>query len=233
MAAPLRVAVEDDYYPFSFKQADGEQAGFDVDVSKALCALMQRPCELVPLAFNDIIPSAHAGRVEMVVAGLARIPEREKSLLYIDPYYRSRTVLLGKKGQRYPVVDATSMHGKRLAAQKGSVQYSFIINMLGKSAIVVGTPTVEDAFEAVINGEADIAFADSLAAMAFMVKIDTDELDYVADPLSGAHESGTAYIAVGFDKAELAAEVKTALSVLRGSDTFTRITQKYFPFSIY
>ena len=43
----LRIGVEGAYPPFSFKQADGSLAGFDIDIAMALCAEMKRDCELV------------------------------------------------------------------------------------------------------------------------------------------------------------------------------------------
>ena len=33
----LRIGVEDDYFPFSYTDEKGQRAGFDVDISSALC----------------------------------------------------------------------------------------------------------------------------------------------------------------------------------------------------
>lgn len=228
----LRVAVEDNYFPFSIKRADGSQSGFDVDISMALCAQMQRDCQIIPLPFKDIISAIQAGSVDMVVAGLAKNAEREKHLLYVSPYYRSRTALVGMAGQFYTSVDAQSMQGKRLAVQDGSVQHNFV-NSLGDSVIISAQPTVDDALQAVRDGKADIVFADSLACMALLIDDEGQSLEYVAEPLDIAHESSTAYIAVRIHDTQLAEQVRIALEQLHNNDEFNTITQKYFPFSIY
>lgn len=228
----LRVAVEDNYFPFSIKLADGSQSGFDVDLSLALCAQMQRDCQIIPLPFKDIIPAVQTGSIDIAVAGLAQNAEREKQLLYVSPYYRSRTALVGKAGQFYTSVDAHSMRGKRLAVQDGSVQHKFVSG-LGNSVIVIAQSTVDDALQAVRDGKADIALADSLACMALLINDEGHLLEYVAEPLDIVHESSTAYIAVQLNQTKLAQHVKIALEQLHSSDMFNVITQKYFPFSIY
>lgn len=229
---PVRVAFDEDYFPFSFKNADGVYTGFDVDFSRALCARLQRPCEMQGMPFQDIIPAVAAGKVDLVVSGMAKNAEREKDLLFVAPYYRSRTALVGKAGEYYPKVNAQTMNGKRLAAQIDTVQESFIRNKL-PGALYVPTKTMDGALQAVRDGKADIAFADSLICMAFLVKDEAQHLDYVAEPLSVEHESSIAYIAVKAGDEALAQQVKTAFGQLRVSDEFTTIAQKYFPFSIY
>lgn len=230
--APVRVAVDEDYFPFSFKDATGAYTGFDVDFSQALCARLQRPCQMLALPFQDIIPAVTAGKVDLVVAGMAKNLEREKDLLFVTPYYRSRTALVGKAGEHYERVDAQSMKGKRLVAQTDTVQEAFIRSNLS-GAVFVPAQTMEEALKAVRDGKADIAFADSLVCMAFLVRDDALHLDYVAEPLPVEHESSIAYIAVKAGNEALAQQVKAAFGQLRVSDEFTSIAQKYFPFSIY
>ena len=41
-ADPLRIGVEGAYPPFSYVEADGTLAGFDIDIANALCAAMDR-----------------------------------------------------------------------------------------------------------------------------------------------------------------------------------------------
>lgn len=229
---PLRIGVDEDYFPFSFKNAEGKYTGFDVDIATALCERMQRPCELIALPFEELFTSIKQRKLDVLVAGLAKNAERENFLSFVVPYYRSRTALVGKAGEAYPQVNAESMQGKRLAAQQGSVQQKFIVTQLNKS-VYVPTTTVDESLHAVRDGKADIALADSLVCMAVLLAEDMQHLDYVAEPLSIGHESAIAYIVVGLGQDALAEQVKDGFGQLRVSGEFNTINQKYFPFSIY
>lgn len=231
-AEPLRIGFDEDYFPFSFKNPDGKYTGFDVDIAAALCTRLQRPCELIPMPFEDLFASVQQGKLDILVAGLAKNPEREKFLSFVIPYYRSRTALVGNVGENYAQVNAESLQGKRLAAQQGSVQHNFIVNQLSKS-IYVPTATVDEALHAVRDGKADIALADSLVCMAVLLHEDMQHLDYVAEPLSIGHESAIAYIVTGLSQDALTEQVRDAFGQLRVSGEFNAINQKYFPFSIY
>lgn len=230
--APLRIGFDENYPPFSFKNAEGNYTGFDVDVAAALCKRLLRTCQMVAMPFDELFGAMQQGKLDVLVAGVAKNAEREKFLLFVVPYYRSRTALVGKVGESYPQVDAQSMRGKRLAAQESSVQHEFIIKHLPQS-VYVPTVTVNEALHAVRDGKVDIALADSLVCMAVLQAEDMQSLDYVAEPLSAEHESSTAYIAVNAGQGKLAAELREAFGQLRLSGEFNGINQKYFPFSIY
>ncbi len=53
----LRIGVEGAYPPFSYKEADGTLAGFDIEIAGALCAEMKRECELVEQEWDGMIPA--------------------------------------------------------------------------------------------------------------------------------------------------------------------------------
>ena len=47
IAEVLRMGVEGAYPPFSQKEANGTLSGFDIDIALAICAELERECELV------------------------------------------------------------------------------------------------------------------------------------------------------------------------------------------
>jgi ABC-type amino acid transport substrate-binding protein len=66
----LRLAVQNEHPPFSFRDADGELQGFDVEIAAALCATLKADCELVPLEFAELIPGLQDGRIDAAVASM-------------------------------------------------------------------------------------------------------------------------------------------------------------------
>ncbi len=49
----IRIGVEDDYVPFSYTDEKGQRAGFDVDISSALCKKLNFRCEILPMPFGS------------------------------------------------------------------------------------------------------------------------------------------------------------------------------------
>lgn len=71
----LRIGVEGAYPPFSFKEADGSLSGFDIEIAEALCAQMQRECELVeqePSAPGKVHARAETAEWTRLLADAAR-----------------------------------------------------------------------------------------------------------------------------------------------------------------
>ena len=88
--APLRVAVDAPYPPFAYEDKDtGKLTGFDVDMAEALCRQIKRQCTVLVVPFDEIIPQIVAGKIDMGVAGMVKTPEREKSVIFTDKYFRS------------------------------------------------------------------------------------------------------------------------------------------------
>ncbi|MEP0452317.1 MAG: transporter substrate-binding domain-containing protein, partial [Roseibium sp.] len=67
----LRIGVEGAYPPFSSKESDGTLVGFDIEIAKALCAEMQRECELVEQEWDGMIPALKARKFDAIVASMS------------------------------------------------------------------------------------------------------------------------------------------------------------------
>lgn len=90
----IRIGVEDDYVPFSYTDEKGQRAGFDVDISSALCKKLNFRCEILPMPFGKLLPELSKGNLTMVVAGIGITPDRAKHFLFTNVYYRSRSFFI-------------------------------------------------------------------------------------------------------------------------------------------
>ncbi|MBJ3777431.1 transporter substrate-binding domain-containing protein [Acuticoccus mangrovi] len=83
-----RIGVLDDAPPFSSAGRFGVRAGFDVDVARALCSIMDATCQLVPLAADDVLSALRERRIDAAVAALARNQQLTDEVDFTDPYVR-------------------------------------------------------------------------------------------------------------------------------------------------
>ena len=69
--AALRIATEGANPPFNFIDKDGQAAGFDVDIAKALCAKAKFDCEIGAQDWDGIIPGLLAKKYDAIIASMS------------------------------------------------------------------------------------------------------------------------------------------------------------------
>ena len=77
-AESLRIGVTTDYPPYIVTYPDGTRVGFDADLADAICAMGGYDCTWVDLPFSGLFPALQAGRVDIVMGGIARTAERDE-----------------------------------------------------------------------------------------------------------------------------------------------------------
>ncbi|GAB7023525.1 transporter substrate-binding domain-containing protein [Salidesulfovibrio brasiliensis] len=230
-AEPLRVATEGAYPPFNYIDENGEPAGFDVEMAKAICTALSRKCEIVVVPWNDIITRLVKGDYDMVVASMAKTPERDKLIDFTDHYYRSRSNFVGEAG-RFPQATPEVLTGRTIAAQKGTVQENYLYEHYGTSNIR-SAGTTKEAFDLLVAGEVDAVLSDSLTIYEFLQTPRGRTFDFIGSALPASDVSSFSHIAVAEGNDELCKQINHALKRLRAEGTYDRINKKYFPFSIY
>lgn len=77
-AQPIRFAVAaEPYPPYTEKQANGEWKGFEVDLIHKLCSEMKAQCEIKEVAWDGIIPSLLAKKIDVIFSSMSVTEERE------------------------------------------------------------------------------------------------------------------------------------------------------------
>lgn len=229
-AETLRVATEGNYAPFSYHDDSGALAGFDVEIAQALCQQMQVDCELQAIVWEKLIPSLESGQVDMIVASMARTPEREQRIAFSDYYYQSHSVFAGKVGIAADTAPET-LAGLRMAILGGTIQADFARRHYPKSPLLLVTHQ-EQAFEMLLSGQADLVLSDTINLLDFLQQPKATGYDFIGPPLLGDTLSSKAHIAVRKND-RLQERVNRALEEIRLNGTYDRINRHYFPFSIY
>ena len=85
----IRFLTETDYPPFNFTGADGNPAGFNVDLARALCDEIKISCTIQMRRFETLIDAITSNRGDAIIASMAVTPALRTRLDFTDPYYRA------------------------------------------------------------------------------------------------------------------------------------------------
>jgi polar amino acid transport system substrate-binding protein len=87
-------------------------------------------------------------------------PEREEYLLYSNPYFENRLVLVGAPGSRVDLTSLDELKGKRLGIVTG---YAYGAELeQSREVTFVPAPSTEDNLRALLHGEVDYVLVDDL-----------------------------------------------------------------------
>ncbi|SOB60730.1 Polar amino acid transport system substrate-binding protein [Pseudodesulfovibrio profundus] len=230
-APPLRVATEGAYPPFNYIDENGDLVGFDVDITKALCTAMGQECTIETIPWQQLLENLASGKVDLIVASMARTPEREQIADFSDYYYRSRSMFVGLPNTS---INLTPYSDEQLtiATQSHTVQEQYLREQYPQSKTLACT-TIQEAFTALIQGKADAVLIDSLTVFDFLQTDAGKPYDIIGPALPPNNTSSEARIAVAKGNKQLLERINKALRTIRLNGEFSRINHMYFPFSIY
>src|SRR5258707_8848780 len=99
----LRIITNGNYPPFVYTDSTGALAGFEIDLTNALCAVIAMHCEFTDTPFEETIPALIAGRGDAIVASMSITEERKKLVAFTDRYYRTPIQFAAIRGFDRPV----------------------------------------------------------------------------------------------------------------------------------
>ncbi|MGE8065282.1 transporter substrate-binding domain-containing protein [Pseudomonas sp. NPDC089569] len=227
-AQPIRFAVAaEPYPPYTEKQANGEWKGFEVDLIHKLCSEMKADCEIKEVAWDGIIPSLLAKKIDVIFSSMSVTEEREKQIAFSRAYYDSPVAVVGPKGTtvaKYP----DDLKGKTIGVQNSTVSANYLKTYYEKIADVKYYDTQDSVNADLIAGRLDLMMADGTAMVAFVKTPDAKDLGYLGtvpyDPLFGKG------VGAGLRKEDTAlkAQLDTAIQSLLASKDYENLSQSYF-----
>jgi polar amino acid transport system substrate-binding protein len=220
----LKVGSCLDYRPFEFVK-DGEEQGFDVELTDEIASRLGLEVEWVRANFDTIFTSLAAGQFDMVAAASTITEERLQVVSFTDPYFNSRQALTVNSEERPDVSTIDDLgDGDTLGVQKGTTGKAFADENLAPNGVEIKVFDVApDAFtdldagnvDGVINDEgSSIAEAAERPGLEVVQGIDTDE-----------HYG----LAISQDNQELVAAVNEALADIIADGTYAQIFTTWFP----
>jgi polar amino acid transport system substrate-binding protein len=93
----LRLGTSAVTEPFSFMDGNQEIVGIDIEIARLVAQRMNRKLEVVNMDFGAMIPALAAGKVDLIAACITISAERQKKVLFSQPYYQGGIAALVKE----------------------------------------------------------------------------------------------------------------------------------------
>ncbi len=120
------IGIQGDNPPWGYVDSSGKQDGIDADMGRAFADYLGVKAEFVPLAVANRIPALTTGRVDILFATMAMLPERAKAVQYSKPYVANEITLVA--AQATPINSNADMGKYVIGVPRSSTQDTQVTN---------------------------------------------------------------------------------------------------------
>jgi polar amino acid transport system substrate-binding protein len=158
----IRFLTDLDYPPFDYAGADGNPAGFNVDLSRLLCDEIGATCTIQARRFDLLLGALNANQGDAVIASIAPTAEARQRADFTDPYYRTPARFVTLADSPIRDVEPELVEGKKIAVVAGTAHEAFLKEMFTEAEI---KPYANDeaARAALRNKDVDLLFGDGIS----------------------------------------------------------------------
>jgi len=159
----IRFLTELDYPPFDYAGADGNPAGFNIDLARLLCAEINTSCTIQARRFDlllDALNDKSGG--DAVIASIAANAATRRQADFTDPYYRTPARFVARTDSPIRDVLPELVEGKKIAVVAGTAHEAFLKEMFTEAELHP-YPNAAAAREALRNKEVDLLFGDGIS----------------------------------------------------------------------
>jgi len=215
------VGTESTYPPYESRNEQGELIGFDIDLMTIITDKLGKKVEWQDMAFDALIPTLIAKRIDLVIAGMSITEERAQRVAFTEPYEISVSAFITKEDS--DIKDVAALNGKSIATQIGTVQETFAHNIEG--AEVKTFQKFDDCAREVLLGRADAALMDIPVAKEFV-----NQKDFVGKLIISFEQvitEGGKAICLNLDDKEVADKISGIIAELEESGELQKLREKW------
>ena len=225
------VGTNAEFPPFEYIDNDGEIAGFDVALMKAVGEEMGYKVKFTNMEFKSLLGAISTGGIDAAIAGMTITEDRLKSVDFSDPYFSAnQCIILQSSNEEINTLE--DLNGKKISVQEGTTG-DIMATPDDENEIITDKSTVVKRFkkgtDAVLelkNGGVDAVIIDSSPAQKF-VAANGDSLKLIEiDPETAEPEDYG--IAVAKGNSEMVLLLNEGLAKIKENGVYDELIEQYF-----
>jgi ABC-type amino acid transport substrate-binding protein len=230
---PLVFLSEAAHPPYAYFGTNGEMAGFEIDLVKALCARMKRSCVFKHKEFDRLVPALLGSKGDAIVSSFEITDEKRERFTLSLPYFRMPILMLARKDEMPKALTPEALAGLSIGALRDSPAAALVDERFPNSQLEV-YPTQVEADLDLVAGRVDLAIGDELSLRDWLKTAPESNCcapaGRVEDPTFAAGEGFAIVMRKGED--ELKSKLDAALQEERSQGGYAAIARKYFEFEL-
>lgn len=226
----LTVGSDIAYPPIeSYEEGTQNAVGMDIDIMKAMAALLGVDVEFQPVAdFAGIVGDLTSARYDIVMSAISITDERSAEINLIPYFGPVGTGILVQAGNPEGITGAESLCGKKVAAQDGTYQVDQVTALnegacAGNEIVLTTFPEDPTAVQELVLGRVDAEIADDPVAAYSAAHSEGNLIELGATRFEAAPYG----IGVRKDSTELEAVLRQALQQIMDNGTYLQILQTW------
>jgi polar amino acid transport system substrate-binding protein len=168
----ITVGLSADYAPLEFHATvDGQDkiVGADVSLAKKIAKDMGVKLQIKEMGFDALIGGLKTGKVDMVISGMSKTPERAKQVNFSKPYMYEKQIVVIRKSDKSKYKNVADFSGATVGAQKQTTQEAIAKAQL-PGAKIHSLQKANDVVAQVSYNKLDAGVMSSIIAGAYVQK---------------------------------------------------------------
>ncbi|MEX2293012.1 MAG: basic amino acid ABC transporter substrate-binding protein [Acidimicrobiales bacterium] len=217
----LSVCSDTPYEPFEFRNDEGVDTGYDMDLLRAIADSADLGLDVIDLPFDGILGSLEAGDCDVVASAVTITDERAQQVDFTDSYFDADQSLLIKADRAEEIGALADLSGATIGVQSGTTGETYA-NENDPGATIKSFEDSDGLFAALEAGDI-AAILQDLPVNAYRATQDTSV------SVVETYPTGESYgFAVRKGNTEVLAFLNDGLAALRDNGTFDQIYTTYF-----
>ena len=148
----IRIGVFGDKPPFSYVDANGDNQGFDVEISKKIAEDLLGDSSKIEWVITEAanrVEYLETGKVDLMMANFTVTPERSEVVDFANPYMKVSIGIVSPEGD--VITDVSQLEGKQLIVNKGTTAEAYFRENYPDIELLVYEQNTET-FQALLDG---------------------------------------------------------------------------------
>lgn len=229
-----RWATGDDYPPFHYIDAEGQPAGFAVDLARAVCAELKIACTLQAWRWDALFDTIDKRQADVILAMVRPTPALRSRFAMTERVHQTPARFAGRADKAIAAATPEALKGRTVAVVAGSAHEAFLKTYFPD---VTQKPfdKADAARAAVKDGQADLVFGDAVSIAFWLNGTSSDGCcRFIGGPYSDPRYFGEGVGALLSPADEkLRQAIDFALQRLDQNGVYAEIYLRHFPVGIW